>query len=184
MHPAATGNSDSHELLYEEAGWPRTYVTVSDGPRATLADRVADGILRARTTISAGPYVTLSIGSAVPGDTVRPEAGGHLRAHVHVEAPAWVPVDAVEVWVDDRVVSRQPCGPATDGVRFDGDVDLTVTADAVVLAFAEGLTPLPDVLPYAHAMPLGFTGTIRVDADGDGRVVVPPRAMVSTTGVQ
>ena len=46
--------------------------------------------------------------------------------------------------------------------------------DTVLLAWAEGRTPLPDVLPTARAMPMGFTTPIYVDADGDGRVVIPP----------
>jgi len=47
-------------------------------------------------------------------------------------------------------------------------------ADAVILAWADAETPLPDVVPYEHPLSIGFTGLVYVDGNGDGAVVVPP----------
>lgn len=173
---AAMGNSDSHKLLYQEAGYPRTFVHVPREPRATLIDRVVKTLLAGDTTVSSGPFVELTIDGAGVGAVIAPKAKA-LKAHVRVSAPAWVPVDVVELWQDDAVVRVFTVeGPPKDGVRFERDVELAVgKSDTVFLAWAEGKTPLPDVVPYENAFSIGFTGLVHVDADGDGAVKVRPR---------
>jgi hypothetical protein len=100
-----------------------------------------------------------------------------VKARVRVSAPAWVPVDVVEIWQDDVVVQTfQVEGPAKDGVRFERELELPLgKSDTVFLAWAEGKTPLPDVVPYDNALSIGFTSLVYVDVDGDGAVTVPPR---------
>jgi len=177
LRVAATGNSDSHHLLYEEAGYPRTYVHVARDPIATRKDRVLDAIRRRDTTVSSGPLVELTVDGAPIGSVVVPNAWHFVRAHVRVTAPAWVPVEHVEIWHDDTVAFRaEVTRPAVDGVRFETDVPLAFPVDGTVLAWATADTPLPDVLPYANARSIGFTGLVYVDANGDGKVEPPPRA--------
>ncbi len=173
MRPALTGNSDSHALLFEEAGYPRTFLRAQAGPVATRGARAIEALLRRETTVSSGPFVEVRVGDAQPGATVRPSRGV-VRLHVRVSAPAWVPVERVEVWRDDVVVRSFPVTAATDGVRFERDVDVPVARDAVVTAWADAETSLPDVLPYGRARSIGFAGFVYVDADGDGRAVPPP----------
>ena len=175
MRVAATGNSDSHRLLFQEAGYPRTYVRGASQPIGMRAAAVTAGLLHGATTVSSGPFVEIGIAGEGPGAIVRAGPGGALRVHVRVSAPAWVPVEHVEVWVDDRVAqSFELSDPPRDGIRFERDVDLVVVADAVVLAWAESRSPLPDVLPLAHALGIGFTGPMYIDFDGDGAARVPP----------
>ena len=112
------------------------------------------------------------------GSTVRPTLTmpARVRVHVRVSAPAWVPVEHVELWVDDAVALRVAVtAPATDGVRYEGDHTLTLTGDAMVLAWADATEPLRHVLPLARAVPIGFSGPVWVDANGDGAVRVPAR---------
>ena len=143
-------------------------------PIETRAARAFEALLRGDTTVTSGPLVELTVDGQRPGATVKAR-GGHVRAHVRVSAAAWVPVDEVEVWRDDEVVAHFAVpGGAFDGVRFERDVDIAVKADAVVLAWAQASTPLPDVMPLANARAIGFTSLVRVDADGDGKVKVPP----------
>jgi hypothetical protein len=175
MRVTTTGNSDSHRLLYEEAGYPRTFVHVPAAPIAGRTERVLDGLVRGDTTVSSGPFVEVTVEGHGPGSVVALPPSHRLRVHVRVSAPAWVPVEHVEIWHDDTVAQRFDVSlPATDGVRFERDVELPFDRDGVVLAWADADAPLPDVLPYAHARPIGFTGMVYVDGDGDGRVVVPP----------
>lgn len=176
LRPALMGNSDSHALLFEEAGYPRTFLRAAGGPAATRGERAIAALLRGETTVSSGPLVEVRVGDALPGATVRPSRAGTVRLHVRVSAPAWVPVEHVEVWRDDTVVQRLPVTAATDGVRFERDVDIPVRGDAVVTAWADAEAPLPDVLPYPRARALGFAGFVYVDADGDGRAVPPAGA--------
>ncbi len=175
IHAAVTGNSDSHKLLFEEAGWPRTMVYVPREPFGTLPQRVIDALHRGHTSVNGGPLVELTgPGGALPGDTVRPQ-GGIVTVHLRVRAPSWVDVRRVELWLDDTVHSGfDITGPAVDGVRFDQDVTVPITRDVALIAWANGHTPLPDVLPLEHAIPMGFTSPLYVDADGDGRITLPP----------
>jgi len=168
MRVTATGNSDSHRLVYEEAGYPRTWVHVGEGPAETLTTRVLEALRRGDTTLSSGPFVTLE----TIGRVRRDEA----EVRVRVTAPAWVPVERVELWRDDEVVQRWTVTtPATDGVRFEATTTVALNADAVLTAWAEADAPLPDVLPYPRARAIGFTSPRYIDRDNDGRVVVPPR---------
>jgi hypothetical protein len=176
---AAMGNSDSHRLLFEEAGYPRTFVHTPREPRVTLVDRVVKTLLAADTTVSSGPFVEFTVEGQNIGSTVKPGGATTLHGHVRVSAPSWVSVDVVEIWKDDAVVqSFAVDGPAKDGVRFEKDIELPVTgkADTTFLVWAEGKTPLPDVMPYDHALSIGFSGLMYVDADGDGTVRVPAGA--------
>ena len=176
MRVAAMGNSDSHKLLYEEAGYPRTFVRAAREPRAALVDNVVKALLAGDTTVSSGPFVELAVDSSPVGSVIKPKAAS-VKAKIRVSAPAWVPVDIVEIWQDDAVVQTfEVEGPARDGVRFEREVELPLgKSDTVFLAWAEGKTPLPDVLPYENARSIGFTGLVYADVDGDGTVIVPPR---------
>lgn len=174
LHPTLTGNSDSHTLLFEEAGYPRTFLRTPAVPLATRATRALEALLRGQSTVSSGPFVELSVGDALPGATVRPARDGTVRLHVRVSAPAWVPIEHVELWRDDTVVERLPVTARCDGVRFERELVVRVSTDAVLTVWADADTPLPDVLPYGRARAMGFSGFLYVDADGDGRVLPPP----------
>jgi hypothetical protein len=168
-HPAATGNSDSHTLLYEEAGWPRTWVHTPREPRETRGARVLDALLAGKTSVSSGPLVELTVQGAEPGGTVHPP-DGTASVTIRVTAPAWVSVDDIELWADDDVVWKAAADAPKDGVRFERTFSVPVDHDVVMLAWVRGKQPLPDVLPYERAESIAFTGLVYVDADGDGAV--------------
>ena len=185
---AATGNSDSHVLLYQEAGWPRTWLHTTRDPREARGARVLEALAARHTQVSSGPLIELSV-SDFEGDAPREhEAGDTLSVHggvvtvtLRVWAASWVPVSFVELWSDDEVVrsfeipavpSKRPMRP---GLRFETRFELPIERDTVLLALAQGNDSLPDVLPYSHARAVAFTSLLYVDADGDGEVRIPPR---------
>lgn len=171
---AAMGNSDSHKLHFEEAGYPRTYVHTPREPAATRARRAIEAILAGDTVATSGPLLEVTAQGRPVGSTVTP-AAGKVRLHVRVSAAAWVPVERVEIWVNDAVAQRfAVAAPARDGLRFEKTVEVPVDDDATILVWVEAETPLPDVLPYPNARAIAFTSPFYVDADGDGRVRVPP----------
>jgi len=175
MKVAATGNSDSHRVLYEEAGWPRTWVKVGDGPEP-LGDRVLAALQRRETSVSAGPFVEMTVDGKPIGAIVTPAAKGQVKVRVRVHAPAWIPVEKVEIWRDDQVAHTFDVpGPAVDGVRFDKEVVVDAPRDVTLLAWVEAEAPIPHVLPLGRARPIAFTGLTWVDANGDGKVDIAPR---------
>lgn len=168
---AATGNSDSHHLVIEEAGWPRTYVRVPAEPLNTRTTRVMEAVRRGQTVVSSGPLVELTVQGAGPGDFAFPR-NGRVSVQIRVSAASWIPVDHVELWQDDQVIFQAPITtPARDGVRFEYNTSLPVTRDAVLIAWASAETPIPHVLPhYPNARALGFTSPVYVDLNGDRSV--------------
>jgi hypothetical protein len=55
---AVVGDSDSHKLLYEEAGYPRTFVHVPAEPADTRFERVVEALLGSRDTTVLGVVPT------------------------------------------------------------------------------------------------------------------------------
>ncbi len=169
-----TGNSDSHKLFFEEAGYPRTFVHGAALPREGREARVLEALKRGEVTVSSGPFVELTVDKALPGATVPRAKDGFVTIHVRVSAPAWVPFDGVDIIATDDVVKHLDATSQKDGVRLDATVRLPIAADAALFAWATAKAPLPHVLAHANAASLGFSGVVYVDADGDGHITLPP----------
>ncbi|HVU05070.1 MAG TPA: CehA/McbA family metallohydrolase [Polyangiaceae bacterium] len=170
----AVGNSDSHKLTNEWAGYPRTYVRVADDhPGRASAEEIAKSIRDGHATVSLGPIVEARIGVAGPGDTVH-TTPGTLPLDITVRAPQWVSVDRVDVVVSGDTVDSFDVGAAdreSGGVRFSRTVDLVAEHDAFVVVVATGDRPLDLVLPGKHVTPFAFTNPIWVNV---GRPEEPP----------
>ncbi len=84
----ATGNSDSHGILFPSAGFPRTLVDV--GPGFVASGRPVEAIVTAlkkgRAIVTSGPIVALHVGEAGIGDTA--SGGGTIR--VVVRLTSWL----------------------------------------------------------------------------------------------
>ncbi len=186
---AATGNSDSHKLVLEEPGYPRTFVLLDPSTSAApLEARVVDAVKRRHTVVSSGAFIDARLDGSLPGDVVRPRAARPgaartMRLHVRVLAPAWVPVESVEIWVDDVIVKTFAVtggARAGDNVRFEKDLDLPVDRDRTVTVWVDAKRPLPRVVHETDARAIAFTSPFYVDADGDGQVRVAPRGAATT----
>jgi hypothetical protein len=174
-HPAAMGNSDSHKLHFEEAGFPRTFVHTAREPASSRVERTIDAILAGDTVATSGALIELTVQGKPVGSTVRPDERGKVKLHVRIFAPAWVPVERLEIWMDDEVTERLAIdGPPRDGLRFERDLELTVSRDVTLMAWVDATTPLPPVVPYPNARAIALTGLTYVDADGDNKVQIPP----------
>lgn len=187
------GSSDSHKLTNEWAGYPRTYIRVSDDrPAHVTAAELASSLKAGHAVVSLGPLVEAHIGEAGPGDTIT-TSPGLLPLDVAVRAPYWVNVTRVEVFVNGEIADTFDVGAQADAAsrRFSRTVDLPLTEDAWVVVVARGERPLDEVLPGLHVPPFAFTNPIYVDVTGElaekphrggtqrqRRVQNPPRASV------
>lgn len=171
----ATGNSDSHGLVIEAAGYPvnlvRAPLPVDDDSRASWLQAVLDGDVRVTT----GPVVGLEVDGAV--------------ARVRVQAASWVPVHQVRLVVSgaEQIVTLDPLADpdglfgAMDAVwefALPAGVDAWVVAEA---GWPVGWDRDRELLGlYADVavdhVPIGFTNPVFVDGDGDG-VWTPPAAV-------
>jgi len=171
-HYTAVGNSDSHHVVYQWAGWPRTYVRVPDQDLAHVAPLdVARALTSGHAVVSCGIFVLPTAnGSAGPGDTVQ---GSRVSLAISLRAPDWVDVSKVEVYangvqVEQRTRSRLPGKPG-----WNLHVDLEVKADTWIVVVARGDRFLNNALPGKWIKPFGFSNPIYVDADSDGKFVSP-----------
>jgi hypothetical protein len=184
-HPVtATADTDTHGVVGQEAGYPRTYVRVSDDGRlgAWDAARTADlvhGVKALRDVVlTNGPMLRVTANGAPIGGVAK---GRTVTVKVHVECAPWVEVETVEIVRArprrhedaEASVRRVKLGPLPGGaqaadVTFDR---LRFDADDAFYVVAKGSRPMSPVLSGdpKEIAPWAMTGAIWVDADGDGK---------------
>jgi hypothetical protein len=168
----ATGNSDSHRLVGQWAGYPRTYVKVSDdSPGRFAPDEVIDSLRAGRAIVSSGPFVSCVVnGTAGPGDLAS-APDGDVTVEVSVRAPAWVDVTQAEVWANGEQVAIKKARPhrRAELARISWQLPLRFRRDAWIVVVAYGTKTLEHVIPGKPTVPIGFTNPIFVDVDEDGK---------------
>jgi hypothetical protein len=172
----ALGSSDTHRINWVQSGWPRTWLRLpTDRPGEVTGAMLAEAVKRGRAIASTGPFIRLRVDGADIGDTVAPRSAGKVSVDITVDAPGWIPVDTVVLYVNGAERRRFTVTPGQRPL-FHAVVDETITADSFVVAQASGATALPpDVVgEYSRAMgydmkPLAITNPVFVDANNDGR---------------
>ncbi len=177
-----TADTDTHGIVGQEAGYPRTYVRVSDDGRldAWDADRTQDVVHGVKTkrdvVLTNGPMMRVSANGATVGGMAR---GRTVEVKVHVESAPWVAVDQVrvlratapaDVQIKPIVLRPTPAGAMAADVAFV----VRVPADDAIVVIASGTQPMTPVLASssnAEIAPWAMTGAIWIDADGDGRAL-------------
>lgn len=168
----AVGNSDSHRLAYQWAGYPRTYVRLEASQAGKrLPDQVASALVKGRALVSNGLFISLRVnGRAELGDLVQVE-DGFVTAEIGVRAPPWVDVSQAEIVVNGASVAvTRKIERRTAPARIVWRRRVAVPQDGWLLVVAKGAQPLASVLPDTKAVPFAFTNPVFLDADGDGKV--------------
>jgi hypothetical protein len=176
----ATGNSDSHKIVFQEAGWPRNYVRVgTDDPAQVRTDDVVAAVRAHRVSVSHGPVVRLLVdGKDAIGDEIT-RKDGKLDVRVQIDAAPWVRVDRVDVVVNGAVAATADVPFSRDVRRLDRTFSLAFDRDSWVVVVAEGSRfDAPARLRF-EIPPFAFTNPIWVDVDGrdrdgDGRLFDAP----------
>jgi hypothetical protein len=178
-HPVtAVADTDTHGIVGQEGGYPRTYVRVADDAHLDLWDPLrTNGVVRGIKTLkdvvlTNGPMLRVTANGAPIGGIAR---GRAVRVDVRVESAPWVVVEKITVRLasgdeESKPVSEQatPSGAIAAHATFM----LNVSADDALVVIAEGSRPLIPVLgPGSDSaiLPWAMTGAIWIDADGDGR---------------
>ncbi len=163
----AVGNSDSHRLVYQWAGYPRTYVRVADDrPAGTSAAEIARSLIAGHAVVSNGIFIlALANGQAGPGDLV---TGGRVTLQVSVRAPDWVDVRSIEVYANGVLAVTHAISPSTNPLRAQWETELEFANDAFIVVEAKGEAAMRDTLPGKWIRPFSFTNPIFVDANRDG----------------
>ncbi|HEY4121461.1 MAG TPA: CehA/McbA family metallohydrolase, partial [Byssovorax sp.] len=156
FRPTATGNSDSHKLVFAEAGVPRNLVKVAvDDPEKFDAKDFVASMRAGHVVVVSGPFIRLKAGDKDIGDDV-PE--GDVELDVEVDAAPWVDVSRVDLVVRGEVAKTWT---AFDKgvVRLREKTTLHLNRGDFVIAIARG----SKAMTYLHrggARPFSFTNPI------------------------
>jgi hypothetical protein len=183
-HPTTPiADTDTHGIVGEEPGYPRTFVRV---PHA-LADGALDQWDGARTqelvrtvretrdvVLTNGPFLRVSAKSsntAPIGGLVR---GGSVQVSVNVSAPSWIAVERAEIRLARATapppVTLAPKKGAKGAMEAEATFSLRLTQDDAFVVIVSGTMPMRPVLSGEDAdiAPWAMSAPIWVDVDGDG----------------
>jgi hypothetical protein len=180
-------NTDAHHNFHE-TGWLRNFVrSPTDDPARVRTLDVVREARKGHLTMTNGPFLEVALAptaadldggaGALPGDDVRlPDGRGVLR--VRVQAPNWLDVDRVQVFVNgrpDRALNfsraRNPEMFGRGVVKFDRRIPLALKRDAhvIVAVIGEHSVLGPVVGPdRARDRPVALANPIFADVDGGG----------------
>jgi hypothetical protein len=174
----AVGGSDSHLIVGQEVGWPRTCIPLADG--AALDAEALVGALKKRheALVTNGPFVRVSVAGHGMGQ-LAPAPRGRAKLDVEIEAAPWIDVRRLELFINgSRRGKPIDVAPSGKPQRYKGSIDLRVERDAYVVVVVRG-GALGAVLPASAGQSaptaLAITNPIYLDRDGDGRWT-PPNA--------
>ena len=178
-HPVTpTADTDTHGVVGQEAGYPRTYVRVGDDTQLDRwdASRTADLVRGVKTlrdvVLTNGPMLRVSAAGAPIGGIAK---GRTVTVKVHVECAPWIDVDTVRVlrvMSEDAPRASVKLVDTKSGSRAaDVEVRITTSSDDAIYVVASGSKPMSPVLAGdpAELAPWAMTGAIWIDADGDGK---------------
>jgi hypothetical protein len=180
----AMGASDSHRLLGDEPGYARTLMWVGNGndtPGGYSRQQVVDAVKQHHAIATNAPFVTIQIGDAMIGDTVK--ASGNITVAIHVAAPTWAAVDTLTVYgststTPDHVIATVPV-PAP-GTSFDTTISINPAQDAWVVAEVTGTSNMFPVLSPTEFPPLDATILINALLVGLGPGALSQLPLTST----
>jgi hypothetical protein len=193
IHKTATGVSDSHRLILENAGYARSFVASStDDPAAIDEDELTDSVRDMQLTGTTGPFVRFSVEDDGLADVglggTAVATGEKVTLKIRVEAAPWIPVEEVRIYrncelIETRAIkSSKVLGKvlrfnkalpiagidADSYFHVEAGVRLDAAGDPISTALLKTVQTIePGVVPFA------FTNPIFVDRDGGGYVPPP-----------
>jgi hypothetical protein len=174
----ATGNSDSHNYIWAEGGYPRNYVKLStDDPTKLNLAEFSSAVKGQRVVVSGGAFITVSVGGKSLGEVANATAK-KVTASIRVQAPTWVPLDTLHVIVGGVEVKaitldKSTANPLQPAERFNQEVEVLVDKDSWLILVATGKGSLDPVVRDGE--PFALTNPIYLDVDGNG-VYDPPKS--------
>ncbi len=168
----ATAVTDSHRVVVEMAGFPRSYVATStDDPSRITDAMLTDAVVSRQLIGTSGPFIRFSIDGKGMGSLVHPRNWLGSRMEIVVSAPAWVPVAEVRVYANGRLMRKFDASTmSADGERFRTTLRISPVRDTYYTV--EAGIPLPD------AVDTNGDGVVdTTDSNGDGVVDNRDRGM-------
>jgi hypothetical protein len=158
----ATGNSDTHDVFHDRAGYPRNYVRVDeDRPGAVTPEGLVEALKTGRcVVVSNGPFLTMygPEGASIGSEVVWGE--GDVPLEIEVRAPDWMPLDRLEIYARGDLVVRRDL-KMRDGA-WKGTIPVPLEEDGWIVAVVRGDRDMEPVIP---APAVAFTNPIWIDRE-------------------
>ncbi len=191
IHKTGTAVADSHRVVLENAGFPRSYVPTRARWKNTKRfneDRFTRAIKAMKVIGSSGPFIRFTLLDFHAfrlrglGQTAKIH-GSLVFALITVEAASWIPVEEVRIFKNGDLIKTIPIHPSRvlgSRLRFARFVpiwgiseDSFITVEAGVSVDANGDPTSAGLIADVQAIepalePLGWTNPIFVDKGGDG----------------
>lgn len=181
-HPVTpVGDTDTHGIVGQEAGYPRTYVRVTKDDAfetwdQARTDDLVKGVKERRDVVlTNGPFLRVSANGAPIGGVARAK-GGRVDVKIHVEVAPWVVVDTLEIKVagdakPPKAIPLTTTKLPSGALGADVTTSLAATKDDACVVVVSGTKPLRPVLSGddREIAPWAMSGPIWIDADGDGK---------------
>ncbi len=164
---AAIGGSDEHHYR-GNYGNPRNMVMSStDLPGEIDLDEVYQNVKDHGSVVLGGPVIRLTVDGKGLGETVT-AAGTSVEVHVVVEAPEWMGLEFVRVFVNGEMVKEFT--PVETGVvlRLDETTNLDLVSDAWIVVLAGSSLAEHEMVPVSGKQPFSVTNPVFVDFDANG----------------
>ncbi len=165
-----TGNSDTHQIVFQEAGYPRNFVRMSEDLEKFDPQAFVDAVKRKHAVIvTNGPFVELfakadGVEKKV-GETLSVH-GGSIKVRYRVQAAPWVDASDFQLWSHGEKVLSLDIPSSKNVVRFAGSFDLPVAQSGYVFAVVHGtqsLTPVLQPKGGKISRPFAFTNPIYLE---------------------
>lgn len=161
----ATANSDSHAIVTQEVGYPRTCFRAPGDDVAWV--QPADVVRALRETrdvvLTDGPFVRVESpdGQSAIGRTLLPGPDGAVSLRVRVESPRWSAAEVLEVVYADGRIEPVPVTWREEGPVVRGEAQLRVpAAEGFVLFRARGSQRIPVLVGEPPMTPLAMTNPV------------------------
>ncbi|MCC6809200.1 MAG: CehA/McbA family metallohydrolase [Deltaproteobacteria bacterium] len=150
----ATGNSDSHNVVFQEVGYPRNFIRM---PEPFNEKAFVEAVKKKHAIIvTNGPFIELFAGEASApaqvGDSLAVKAG-EVTLLYKLQAAPWVDVSSLELWQDGAKIFTLPVPASKNPLRAEGMHKLQVTKDSYVFAVVRGEKSLDPVVPTFRNKP-------------------------------
>lgn len=166
QHIVATGGSDSHDLTRNILGYPRTYVRE---PASAVPDakRIVAALKAGRAFVSNGPLLELEVEGKNPGDALVLAASAPVvHVKVRVDAPSWMDIAQIELWVNGRPQLTAASEPwagfqkLLNQPRAVRTFELKSAGIHSVVAVVRGARPMDELFDRQGVLPFAFTNPV------------------------
>lgn len=175
----AVGNSDSHTVHHEFAGYPRNFVrSAAPDPASIDPAEVAAALRAGRVFTTTGPFVDLRVNSEPSGSLVS-AVEGRAQVQAFFASASWIQLSRARLIVNghERYTHVLEATRGPDGKRRWNDIDggVPLKQDSWICLLVEGDQALDPIVTGAPrpVRPLAVTNPVWVDADGDGQWTSP-----------